>query len=209
MLLAFSSNKANAEVFAWKDTAFDVSFVYPDEWRPQFNAHPDVKLHILAPQGRDFAACFIKLKEDGRYTMYPDAYIPRVNSIVFNTKALYDHYIEKDKVNIIYRSDYASLGRAHAVYAEADFVQKAGLGQELPMRSLLFATQSGKMNFVFECEAARANWDYWKTVFINMVRSVDFPVNQMSTANGYYRYFQDDGSVLMSTDNARTGSVEY
>ena len=201
---------AEAEVFVWDDPEYNISIVFPDDWRVQQNLNTDVRLHILAPQGRDYAACTITAKRDGRFAMYPDRYTQRINSIVFNTIGLVEHLnlTERDDVRLVHRSDYAGFGKASAVYAEAEYTKDLVLNH-FPMRSLMFATLYGDMYFVFECEAASRNWPYWEPVFLNIAKSVDFPLRQHSTPNGFYRDFHNDGGILLNVDNGKTGTVAY
>lgn len=199
---------AQAEVFFWRDPVFKIGFVFPDDWRVQTNGDPDVRIEILAPQGQDFATCRIRAKDDGRFSMYPDIYNQRVNSVVFDVAGLYQHWVDYDNVRMIHRSDYAALGKASAVYAEATYTRDIPV-RGLPMRSFVLATLYGHLNVMFECEAAAVNWGYWVPQFMNMARTVDFPLNQHNTLNGWYRRYQDDGYIVMPSDNARTGTVTY
>lgn len=202
-------NPAKAEVFVWQDAEFAVQFVYPDDWRPQFNPHPDVKLHVLAPQGRDFAACKISLKKDMRYVMYPSRYTTRINSIVFDVNGIKEHFVERDNVSVIYRNDFSAIGKADAVYADIRYVGRQN-GVPVPMQVMMFATLFGDMNFVFECEAAAQNWVYWRPIFINMAQSVDFPISDQPMPYRQYQYdFVNEGDILLSTDNAQTGTLRY
>jgi len=208
-LYAVAHAPAKAEVFVWQDPEFNINFVYPDLWREQFNAHPDVKLHVMAPQGRDYAACKITAKQDKRFMMYPVRYTQRVNSIVFSADNLRQHYIEKEHLSLIRREDSVALGKADAVYAEVRFVGKYG-PRAIPMQSLAFATLYGDMYLVFECEAAAQNWPYWHPIFMNMAKSIDFPLWQDMNAHGFYPYdFMNEGDILLSTDNAKTGTLRY
>lgn len=209
ILGVFAALPAKAEVFLWKDPQFEIDFVYPDLWREQFNGNPDTRLHILAPQGRDFAACKIHAKEDKRYMMYPVRYTQRVNSIVFSADNLRQVLIEKDNLSLLSRDDYAALGKADAVYAEFRHVARPGPAP-IPMQGLLFATLYGDMHLVFECEAAARNWTYWQPIFLNMAKSVDFPIWQDIHPHGLYPYnFTEEGDILLSTDNAQTGTIKY
>lgn len=202
-------NPAHAEVFVWKNAEFGIDFVFPDLWREQLNGNPDILLDILAPQGRDMARCKISAKEDKRYIMYPQKYNKRVNSIVFDMVGVRDHYIEKDTVSVLKRDDYAAIGKADAVYAEVLFVDHSR-AMPVQMQSFMFATLYGDMNFVFECEAVAQNFEYWRPVFINMAKSVDFPLWQDIHPHGLYPYnFTEEGDILLSTDNAKTGTMKY
>ncbi len=208
ILSSFAAESAQAEVFYWKDPEFKIDFVFPHEWRIQHDKNTDVRIRVLAPQGQDYASCKISAKRDGRYAMYPDRYVQRVNSVVFDVKGLMQYWIEHDNVRMIHRSDYASIGKSHAVYAEARYTRNFGI-RNLPMRGMVLATLYGDMNLVFDCEAAERNWNYWVPEFMSMARTVNFPLNQRSTPNGWYRRFQEDGEIYMSTDNARTGTITY
>jgi hypothetical protein len=208
-LLFLTTSSAKADVFVWKDPEFNIDLVYPDDWRVQFNAHPDLKLHILAPQGRDFAACKVNVKRDARYKVYPIKYTTRINSIVFNAENIREHFVEEDYPSVIARNDFAAIGKADAVYAEVRYVGRQQ-GVSVPMQALVFATLYGDMNFVFECEAAAQNWAYWKPIFMNIAKSVDFPLAQDMLPHGRYPHdFLNEGDILLSTDNAKTGTLRY
>lgn len=207
---ALGAFSAKAEVFVWDDPEYDISMTFPHGWRVQHNVNTDVRIHILAPQGRDYAACTVTARRDGRFAMYPDRYIQRVNSIVFDTKGLVEHLnlTERGNVKLIHRTDDAGFGRAPAVYAEADYTKDLSI-KGFRMRSMMFATLQGDKYMVFECEAAVRNWPYWVPVFLNIAKSVDFPTRQPSVPNGGYRRFQDDGSIMLSVDNNKNGTIAY
>ena len=210
LFLSFAAlQSAKAEVFVWKDAEFEISFVYPDLWREQLNGNPDVRLDILAPQAQDLARCKIFAKEDKRYMMYPQKYNRRINSIVYNMEGVRQHYIEKDTLSVITRDDFAGIGRADAVFAEVRFIDRSRAAA-IPMQGLMFATLNGDMNFVIECEAAARNFEYWRPIFLNMVKSVDFPLWQDIHPHGLYPYnITEEGDILLSTDNAKTGTLKY
>lgn len=210
LMLAFTVQKsANAEVFVWKDDEFEIDLVYPDLWREQLNGNPDVRIEILAPQAQDLARCKVYAKEDKRYMMYPQKYNKRVNSIVFDMDGVRQHYIEKDTLSVIKRDDYAGIGKADAVFAEVRFVDHSR-PVAIPMQGIMFATLYGDLNFVFECEAVAKNFEYWRPVFMNMAKSIDFPLWQDVHPHGLYPYnITEEGDILLSTDNAKTGTLKY
>ena len=86
-LVLFVSPPAHAEVFVWKDPSYGIKVTFPDNWMRQANLDDDLRLHILAPQGMDHAACRLYANHDGLFMDAPASAGPGT-SAAFDSGAL-------------------------------------------------------------------------------------------------------------------------
>lgn len=194
---------AQAEVFAWKDPQFNISLTYPDDWMYQATEKTHSRLHIVAPQGQDEAACRVIASNDNRFLYVPPQGAVQVSQFVQDEKALekfYAGYLNYNNVRLVSYRDIASLGKGPATMAVAQFYKPVG-DRQIPMQSLAFGGYVQGLETFFQCESAANAWDKWQSIFVNMASTFDFPARTSPLKNGYYRDFMADGFVYFPAGN--------
>ena len=186
-----------AEVFVWEDPKFDITLTFPHDWMRQAKEGEDLRLHILAPQGTDHAACRVFANQDNRFLYVPPQGAVKVAAFVQDEKALQGvlaNRLHYSNVQLIGYQTLGGLGQGPATIALAQF-GKNWNGQSLPMQGIVFGGYVQGLETVFQCEALQQSWGRWQPLFMSMAASFDFPVRTAALKNGYYRDFMADGFV--------------
>jgi hypothetical protein len=204
---------AAADVFTWKDPQFDITLTYPDDWMKQAKEGDDLRLHILAPQGQDHAACRVLARNDNRFLYVPPQGGIQVAQFVQDQQALKNvlaNRLRYDDVRLIGYQSIAGLGKGPATVAIAQFYKQWN-GQNLPMQSVVFGGYVQGFETVFQCEALASAWGRWLPLFMNMASTFDFPVKTARLKNGQYRDFMADGFVYFPVGGSRRsqGTARY
>jgi hypothetical protein len=189
---------AKAEVFVWTDPQFDITMAFPDNWMRQTQTPDDLRLHILAPQGQDHASCRVFASDDGRFLYVPPSAQHKVSAFVQDTNAarsLIDSRLGYNDVRLVGYQNIGALGKGPATVAVAQYTKSWG-GNTYPMQSIHFAGYMNGLETVFHCEALQQSFGRWHTIFMNMVKSFDFPAQYTSHRHSYYRDFMADGYVF-------------
>ena len=71
VLLTFSFSPAKAEIFYIEDQDGRFSVSFPDLWRITSNMKPDDQLTVMGPGKNDLAMCRVRVREEGRFKIYP------------------------------------------------------------------------------------------------------------------------------------------
>tara|TARA_B100001750_G_scaffold227652_1_gene221472 strand:- start:2038 stop:2688 length:651 start_codon:yes stop_codon:yes gene_type:complete len=195
--LVMISIPAQAEVFAWKDPQYNIALTYPDDWMYQATEKSYARLHIVAPQGQDEAACRVIANNDNRFLYVPPQGQMQVSQFVQDEKSLqnlFEGYLQYANVRLVRYNDIAALGKGPASLAVAQYY-KVTKDRQIPMQSLVFGGYVQGLETFFQCEAAANAWDKWQPVFMNMVKTFDLPPKTSPLPNGYYRDFMADGFV--------------
>lgn len=201
---------ARAEVFVWTDPTFDISMAFPDNWMRQAQTPDDLRLYILAPQGMDHAACRIFASEDGKYMYIPPRgqhQISQQEQDAATLRALLADRMGYKNVQLTGYQDLAGLGKGPATVAVATYT-KTWNDRDYAMQSIQFGGYYHGLESVFHCEALQQAWGRWSPLFMNMVKSFDFPARFASHPQGYYRDFMADGYVFLPA-GMRQGTVRY
>lgn len=196
---------ARAEVFVWVDPVYDIHVTFPDNWMRQANLDDDLRFSILAPQGADHAACRLYASTDGRFMDAPPEAGQDVSALVFNNEALLDEMVRRGDVRDATVAEFvphATLGRGAATLSYIDF-RKVWAGGLYDMRAMVFGSQYHGRRFTMSCESLAGAWEIWQPVFKSIVKSVDFPPAFTVWPNGYYRPFQNEGSVYLPVNRRR------
>lgn len=159
----------------------------------------DLRLYILAPQGQDHAACRVFANEDGRFLYVPASGQHEVAQFVQDTDAaqkLLSARLGYDQVTLVGYQNIGSLSKGPSTVAVSQYT-KEWRGKTYAMQSIHFAGYVNGKETVFQCEALRQSFDRWYPLFMNMVKSFDFPAQYGSHAQGHYRDFMSDGYVYL------------
>ncbi|PCH99390.1 MAG: hypothetical protein COB76_05840 [Alphaproteobacteria bacterium] len=198
LFLLLIAMPVRAEVFVWTDSKYDITVAFPDNWMRQTQTPDDLRLYVLAPQGQDHAACRVFANKDGRFLYVPAKAQHKVAAFVQDTKAaqqFLDGRLEYDDVRLVGYQNIGGLGKGAATVAVAQYI-KDWNGQKIQMQSIQFGGYMNGLETIFHCEAMQQAFGRWHPVFMNMVKSFDFPAQYASHKQGYYRDFTADGYVF-------------
>ncbi len=210
LFILLTAIPASAEVYVWEDPKYDITLTYPHTWMRQAQEGDDLRIHILAPQGTDHAACRIFANNDGRFLYVPPRGSVEVSQFVQDQDALRGilanrlHYSD---VKLIGYQNIAGLGKGPATIAIGQFY-KDWNGKKIGMQSIVFGGYVQGLETVFQCESMVDGWERWYPTFMAMASSFDFPVRTAALKNGYYRDFMADGYVYFPVGN-RQGVARY
>lgn len=207
-VLALTPTLARAEVFVWQDPAYKMQVTFPDNWMRQGSFQPNLRLHVVAPQGADHAACRLFVNEDGRYRETPPAMGLNVSASVYNQAAFAQEFYNRNDTSNVYVSSYGitnAIGPAGAVMAQLDF-NKSWMGTNVPMHAIAIAAQYDGKRIFMTCESMNRHFAKWEGLFRGIFQSVNFPGAYSIYPNGQYRRFQDDGGVILPM-NPRNDAV--
>ncbi len=201
-----------AEVYQWQDPKFDITLTFPDDWMRQAKEGDDLRLHILAPQAQNQAACRIFANQDNRFLYVPAEGSVQVAQFVQDQQALQGilaNRLHHHNVRLIGYQKLAGLGKGPATAAIAQFYKDVN-GQKLAMQSIVFGGYSHGLEAIFQCETQVEAWQKWYPTFMSMAGSFDYPLRLATHKHGYYRDFMADGSVFfpVGSGNAQ-GVVRY
>lgn len=199
-----------AEVFVWQDPKFDITLTFPHDWMRQAKEGEDLRLHILAPQGQDMAACRVFANNDNRFLYVPTRGAVQVSAFIQDQKALQGvlaNRLHYDNVRLIGYQNVASLGKGPATIAIGQF-NKNWNGRNYPMQSIVFGGYSQGLETIFQCESTADGWSKWQPLFMSIAASFDFPVRNAVFKNGHYQDFMADGFVYFPVGN-KQGVARY
>ena len=199
-----------AEVFVWQDPKFDIKLTFPHDWMRQAKEGDDLRLHILAPQGQDQAACRVFASNDNRFLYVPPQGAVEVAAFVQDQKALQSvlaNRLHYNNVRLIGYQNLAGLGKGPATIAIGQF-NKTESGRTYPMQSIVFGGYSQGLETIFQCESTANAWGKWQPLFMSMASSFDYPVRNAIVKQGYYRDFMADGFVYFPVGN-KQGVARY
>jgi hypothetical protein len=208
-LLSLSSI-ARAEVYVWQDPKYDITLTFPHDWMRQAKEGDDLRLHILAPQGADHAACRVFANNDNRFLYVPPVGATEVTQTVQDEQALKGilaNRLAYTDVNLIGYQNVGSLGKGPATVAIGQF-QKDWNGNKIAMQSIVFGGYVQGLETIFQCESTSDGWARWHPLFMSMAESFDFPVRTAALKNGYYLDFMADGFVYFPVGNQQ-GIARY
>lgn len=208
LLPALAPKTASAEVFVWQDPTYKMQVTFPDNWMRQASLQPNLRLHIVAQQGADHAACRLFVNEDGRYRETPPAMGLNVSGTVYNQAAFTQEFYNRADTTAVRVGNYGStnaIGPAGAVMAQVSF-SKNWMGMQVPMQAIAIASQYGGKRIFMTCEAMSQHYAKWESLFKGIFKSVSFPGAYSVQPNGQYRRFQDDGWVILPM-NLRNDAV--
>jgi len=211
LFLIITAMPTRAEVFVWQDPKYDITLTFPQTWMRQAKEGDDLRLHILAPQGTDHAACRVFAHQDNRFLYVPPRAAVEVSAFIQDQESLRGllaHRLHYTDVRLVGYQNIAALGKGPATMAMAQF-RKEWNGDMIPMQAIVFGGYSQGLETVFQCEAMAKSWGKWQNLFTSMAASFDFPVRNARFKNGYYRDFMADGFVYFPVGRNAMGKARY
>ncbi len=206
-LVAFGiSAGAKADYYVWSDAKTGMSLSYPDSWKIVNNEQPDDVLTVMAPSGRDYAACRVRVRDDLRYSIFPQRYNDEIQQIDFS-QAFWEKYLAgymNPKLGVL--ADGAGLGLGYAGYAEAGYVDSVP-GAQMSKGAVMFASLFNNHLYILECSAHAPAFLEWKKDFLAIASSVDFKHTQTPLMNGNYRNFLKDPRMRFQNPDGKTLSI--
>jgi len=210
LILLLFPVSTKAEVFVWTDPKLGIVMSFPDNWMRQTQTPDDLRLHVLAPQGLDHAACRVFASEDGKYLYVPPRGQHQVAAQEQDAAILQSLLADRmgyTNVRLTGYQDLAGLGKGPATAAVSTYTKTLN-GREYAMQSIQFGGYYGGLKSVFHCEALEQAWGRWSPLFMNMVKSFTFPARYASHPQGYYRDFTADGHIFLPS-GMRQGTARY
>lgn len=202
----FIACPARADYFVWRDTKTGLSLTYPDTWKIVNNEQPDDVVTVLAPSGRGHASCRMRVRDDMRYSIFPQQYNKAVQKIDVST-AFWNKYLSEYKEPQLYTTaDSAGLGLGYAGTAEAGYWDTVP-GPLMQKSALMFASLFNNHLYILECSAQASFYPEWKKDFLNIASSVDFMKGEHELLNGYYRDFMQDPRQRFQNPDGKTLSI--
>jgi hypothetical protein len=182
---------ARADIFVWEDPESGLSLSFPDTWSVLNNMEPDDVITIKAPSASDEAVCRIKVRDDGRFLIYPPRYDSAAQRTAYSVD-FWKSYLRGRYDNVIIHRvrDKAGLGRGHASYMLASFVTP---GEYASLKSAIgFAALYNDKAYVVECSSFAGAFNNWLQLFQSIVGSVNFKKAHHEMVTGHYRNFMED-----------------
>lgn len=197
---------AKADYFVWRDTKTGLSMTYPDTWKIVNSQQPDDVVTVMAPSGRGHAACRVRVRDDLRYSIFPQQYDDEIQKIDFSTGFWNKYLGEYDNPEIFRTADSAGLGKGYAGSAEVSYWD-AVPGPMMQKSALMFASLFNDHIYIFECSAQSDFYPEWKKDFLNVAGSVDFLQGEHQLINGYYRDFMQDPRKRFQNPDGKTMTI--
>lgn len=190
-----------ADIFVYEHPEIGVSASYPDTWRRVINQKPDTVLTVMAPGHGDFATCKIRVREDGRFQIYPHRYNDEIQRLHFSRDFLADYLSVYNDTRIHNFRDTGGLGRGYAGYAEVSYTPDTA--PFLRKRGFVFAGFYADKVYIADCAADAERFKLWARPFLRFIKSIDFQKVDHELVTGHYRLFLHDQRL-----NIRTGARE-
>jgi hypothetical protein len=190
VLLCAVAIPAKADVFMWRDADTRMTVTYADTWRSIHNQQPDDVLTVAAPGDGEYATCRLRVRDDGRFKIYPTRYSDEIQRLNYS-RDFWDAYVGEfagASINGVW--DDAGLGDGFASFADVSFISNAG--PKVQKRGIMFATVYGNNTYIAECSSETASYEHWYKNFLSFVKSVDFRDAYHIHPNGWYRDFTTD-----------------
>jgi hypothetical protein len=189
-ILMAAVSPARAETFLWRDAENKLSLTFPDQWRQVHNQQPDDVITVAAPGDNEFATCRMRVRDDGRFTIYPRKYAANIQHINYS-REFWEKYVGEfsgAEINGVW--DNAGLGDGFASFADVSFISP--IEPKVQKRGLIFATVYNNKAYITECSSEAGAYEHWYKPFLSFVKSVDFRDEYSPRLNAWYRGFQYD-----------------
>ena len=188
LILCFSS-VAHADVFVWKDAETGISASFPDTWKMNNNQQPDTVLTIIGPDMQAMPICHLRVRNDGRFKMYPSTFESDIQKVAYDIK-FWEEYLltEYRNVEMTHEYDDAGLGRGFASYALFNF-EGEPITSHAFRQGIGFASHQYDRVYIAECLVNNKNYRTWIPHFLNFFKSIDFNTVYDKYVQGYYRDF--------------------
>jgi hypothetical protein len=177
----------------WRDGETQLSLTFQDTWRQIHNQQPDDIFTVAAPGDNAYATCRVRVREDGRFKIYPRKYAANVQHVAYSMP-FWEQYVGEfgaAEINGVW--DDAGLGDGYASFADVSFVTPGT--PKVQKRGLMFATVYNDKAYIAECSSETGAYGDWYKPFLSFMKSVDFRDEYTRNLNSNYRPFQDDDVI--------------
>lgn len=185
---AITTDKARADFVVWEEAHSGIMLSYPDSWQLAHEQKPDEAVRILAPRGQQ-AMCRVRIRDDGRYAIFPPRYDDEVQLISFSTNFWKDYLAEVSEGDIVlYRvENRLGLGRGFASHARASYELTGH--RKTRYNALLAVSHYHNKIYILECRARARDYARLQTMFHSIMASFDMPKRHHEALSGNYRNF--------------------
>lgn len=187
-----ASSPAKADVVIWQDAHTGAVVSYPDTWVIASNQDPDDIITIKPRSGRAEAQCRLRMRSDGRNTIYPVRFQDEFQQVNYSAQFWDAYFREFKNPDIKQMYDGAGIGRAFAGFAIANYTAEVP-GPKMLRRGVAFAGNHFGELYIFECSCHRDAFAKWKAQFLSVAGSVQMPKKYNEVMTGNYRNFLDEG----------------
>lgn len=182
MLLA---TPALADYAVWQDSKTGASLSYPDTWRSVSSLQPDDLLTIAAPTKGENAQCRLKARPEKRYMVYPASLASAVQKRAVS-QDFWDKYLAQyNNVTIAFLAEDGGFGRGHGSVSSASFTI-AHPQTGMPRSGILAASLYRDTLYILECTVDPQAFEYWRPVFLGILKSIDMPKRAHEALRGDY-----------------------
>lgn len=198
MGLLFLTLPAAAEVFVWKDKEYGFTFSYPDDWTLQTADSATTRIRIAAPLAKDSSAtCRVKAEKDGRLKIYPkhmmmSAVVEKLDRNFWEQEA--NQYYKA--VVTDYKGPVNMGGQGEATAVKVYFRQNFGEGMQ-DMFGTMIGSIYGDMRYIVGCSSKVSEYPKYAPLFASIMASVRLDEKYAPWAQGYYRDFLSDETVIV------------
>ncbi len=183
-LMGFAT-PALADYSVWQDSTTGVSLSYPDTWRSVSSLQPDDLLTIAAPTKGENAQCRLKARPEKRYMVYPASLASAVQKRAVS-KEFWDKYLAQyNNVTISFLAEDGGFGRGHGSVSSASFTI-AHPQTGMPRSGILAASLYRDTLYILECTVDPQAFEYWRPVFLGILKSIDMPKREHELLHGNY-----------------------
>lgn len=176
---------AHADYAVWQDSTTGASLSYPDTWRSVASLQPDDLLTIAAPSKGEHAQCRLKARSEKRYMVYPASLASAVQKRAVS-QAFWDKYLAQyNNVTMSFLTEDGGFGRGHGSVSSASFTI-AHPQTGMPRSGILAASLYRDYLYILECTADPQAFEYWRPVFLGILKSIDMPKRAHEALRGDY-----------------------
>ncbi len=176
---------ARADYAVWQDSKTGASLSYPDTWRSVASLQPDDLVTIAAPSKGEHAQCRLKARPERRYMVYPASLASAVQKRAVS-QAFWDKYLAQyDNVSVSFLTEDGGFGRGHGSVSSASFTI-AHPQTGMPRSGILAASLYRDYVYILECTVDPQAFEYWRPVFLGILKSIDMPKRAHESVGGDY-----------------------
>jgi hypothetical protein len=200
LLLCLVAVPAFANSFVWKDKESGLTVAFPDRWHVVHNQKADDILTIQAPGENNFATCRLRVREDGRFKIYPRRFDANIQRSFFSNDFWSDYLGEYSGAVIQRVMD--GQGLADGVAGRVDFVTIDETGPKVLKRGFALASFRGDALSILECSSDYQVFESYYPAFQGVLQSVRRDPQDPVSIFGYYRPFLNENPLLVENTRA-------
>jgi hypothetical protein len=197
-LTAFSV-PAKADYVVWTDVNTGLKLSYPDTWKQVNNSSPIDAITLSAPSDDNTAQCRVRVEEDKRFMIYPNANRQDIRDIYFSRDFWQKYTGEYNSVNIIREQDNAGLGQGFASMVLVSYLTPPSTpdaGDSVDKGGLMAVTHYYDKTYLVECSSSLVEYPKMHTAFLDIFKSISFKKAHHELMTGEYRNFLKEWGTL-------------